>query len=53
MKYHDGYELTCGVIGLLSCVDKRIIEDVLKFYLETVLNNNYIHIEEHPKFNYR
>jgi hypothetical protein len=53
MEYHAGLEITCGVVGLLYSADKRFIEDELKFYLETILNNNYLHIEERSKFNYR
>ena len=53
MEYHAGLEITCGVVGLLYCADKRFIEDELKFHLEIILNNNYLHIEERQKFNYR
>ncbi len=52
MKYHDTYKVNCGIFDLFYCVDRKILGEELKYYFETVLNNNCLLIGESSNFDY-
>ncbi len=53
MKYPDGYEVIHGAFELFYCIDRKILREELGYYFETVLNGNYLLIEDSSKFDYR